>query len=116
MRTISRRKYLGDREQKQLRALEDTIKDEEYLFQGVELTPEERRVQELQRTLLKFVKERMDIVAKKRASGYYIPAGEVNDDGKIDRQAKMALLDARYQDVDETPRLDQDIWADHQVG
>jgi pre-mRNA-splicing factor ATP-dependent RNA helicase DHX16 len=115
LRKLSRRKYLDDREAKKLQALEDTIKDEEYLFQGMQLTASEQRVHDMQRELLRFVRDRMAISSQRRAAGYYIPEGEVDDEGKIDRKKREDVLNARYIDVDETPHTDQDIWADHQV-
>ena len=58
LREISRQHYLQKREEKELKLLELSVKDEQYLFDDVEVTAEERERMELNKKILNMAKDR----------------------------------------------------------
>lgn len=60
-RKISRRRYLEMREKKQLEAARDDIADEEFLFEGVELTEREKKDLEYKKKVYELANERVNI-------------------------------------------------------
>ena len=57
-REISRQEYLTKREEKELKLLEQSIRDEEYLFEGVPLTEDEQRQLDVNKQILKMAKDK----------------------------------------------------------
>jgi pre-mRNA-splicing factor ATP-dependent RNA helicase DHX16 len=118
LRKISRLKYFEKREPQQLRALEERIHDELFLFEGEELTREEilrRQYDEKALTLVKETKQAQKIMDDVIHSSYKVPQGEYTSDGKIDRDKKMELL-SRYTKEEEGPPVsEQMIWEDLQL-
>jgi pre-mRNA-splicing factor ATP-dependent RNA helicase DHX16 len=114
LRKISRHKYVEQRAPKQLRELEDRIKDDQYLFDGVKLTDEELKRQEIDQRVLNLAREHQAVLAA-RVEGYQMPDDYFTAEGKLDKQKKMNLLEARYQEVDEKPHTDHDEWEEAQV-
>ena len=58
LREISRQHYLQKREEKELKLLELSVKDEQYLFDDVDVTKEERERMELNKKILNMAKDR----------------------------------------------------------
>lgn len=116
MRELARRRYLPDREAKKLKELELEIKDDEYLFQGKELTKKERDDLQHKKYLLKLAKEKAGLVVKD--DGYQLPEDEFNERGKIDSQKQLDLLKARYDNKTEEQEVfnpEQKEWEENRL-
>lgn len=111
LREISRQHYLKKREDKELKLLEVGLRDDEYLFDGVELTAEEKKRLELNQKILTMTKNkyRFDV----QDDGYHIPDGYEDERGRIDKQKRDAVLTTRYAD-DEEVKTEQEIWEEEQ--
>ena len=93
LREISRQHYLEKREKKELELLNLSIKDEEFLFEGVEITKEEKKRMELNRKILNMAKDRYRFEYKD--DGYHIPDAYDNPDGTINKEKREAVLTTR---------------------
>eukprot|EP01099_Mayorella_cantabrigiensis_P002926 TRINITY_DN2315_c1_g1_i1.p1 TRINITY_DN2315_c1_g1~~TRINITY_DN2315_c1_g1_i1.p1 ORF type:complete len:1050 (-),score=283.26 TRINITY_DN2315_c1_g1_i1:113-3175(-) len=113
LREISRRKYLEMREPKKLQELKDDLKDEEYLFEGVNLTVEEKSEIEFKKHIYNLAQQRINLVD--RVARYEMPESYETPDGKIDQNKKLQALAARYE-PEEVQINEQDVWEDHQIG
>jgi pre-mRNA-splicing factor ATP-dependent RNA helicase DHX16 len=111
LREISRQHYLKKREDKELKLLEVGLRDDEYLFDGVELTAEERKRKELNQKILSMArnKYRFDV----QDDGYHIPDGYEDERGRIDKDKRDAVLTTRYAD-DEEVKTEQELWEEEQ--
>lgn len=119
LRKVSRQEYLKKREEKKLEELKDEIEDEQYLFEGVELTEAERRE-------LRYKKEIYELVSKRRTED----ASEMNEykmpdaydvDGGVNQEKRFSVALQRYRDGGESggkmnPFAEQDAWENHQIG
>lgn len=76
LRERSRQNYLQSREEQQLLLLEQRIRDEEFLFEKVELSRAERERLEYDRKVLQLAKERMQV--DDRIVGYKMPEGSIS--------------------------------------
>jgi pre-mRNA-splicing factor ATP-dependent RNA helicase DHX16 len=110
-REISRREYLKKREAKELTLLEDSIRDESYLFEGEEQTEAEKKRLEVNTQILAQAKKR---VKGEVIEGYHIPDGYENEDGKIDFKKRDEALHERYEEEAEVV-TEQQAWEDTQV-
>lgn len=119
LRKVSRQEYLKKREEKKLEELRDEIEDEQYLFEGVELTEAERRE-------LRYKKEIYELVTKRRTedaseiSEYRIPDA-YDVEGGVNQEKRFAVALQRYRDGGESggkmnPFAEQDAWEEHQIG
>eukprot|EP00941_MAST-03F_sp_MAST-3F-sp1_P003949 g3949.t1 len=105
LRELSRRKYLTEREKKQLDLLEFQIKDEEYLFGDEKLTNEERRIHEANKKLLAIAKTRLKEFDEKD-EGYHMP----------DEKNKKELLTQRYIENDgEKEKSGHEVWEENRA-
>ena len=112
LRQVSRREYLKKREPQKLQELEDSIRDESFLFEDAPLTKVEKERQQINLELLKLARDRARGMGK--IEGYVIPEGDLDDEGKIDKKKREALLDARYM-PDEVMADDQKEWEEVQA-
>ncbi|KAJ8451442.1 hypothetical protein Cgig2_017833 [Carnegiea gigantea] len=119
LRKVSRQEYLKKREEKKLEELRDEIEDEQYLFEGVELTEAERRE-------LRYKKEIYELVTKRRTedaseiSEYRMPDA-YDVEGGVNQEKRFAVALQRYRDGGESggkmnPFAEQDAWEEHQIG
>lgn len=100
LREIARREYLKKRETQQLMMMEKTIEEEEFLFEGEQLTAAERRRNKTNKELLSLAKERINNVVDVEA--YQMPDGYIQEDEdgkrKINRDKKHEALHKRYKE------------------
>lgn len=125
LRERSRQEYLRKREEQQLLLLEQKLKDEEFLFQGVELTEKEKRELEYNRQVLQLAKERLSISDK--VDGYHMPEDYITEKGKLDKKKQESVLYRRYEDAEggyggglatgETTKFvsEQEQWENEQI-
>lgn len=112
LRELSRQHYLEKREEKELRLLEMSMKDEQELFESERLTAEEKQRQKLNERILSMATDKHRFSYKDDA--YHIPDGFEDSDGRIDRRKKEALLTRRYEE-EATPKSEQEIWEEDQM-
>jgi pre-mRNA-splicing factor ATP-dependent RNA helicase DHX16 len=77
LRDRSRQQYLKLREEQKVLELQQKIQDEEYLFQGENLTESERKALEYDKEVLRIVRERQKIDDK--PEGYVMPKGKLRN-------------------------------------
>lgn len=117
LREVSRQVYLKAREQKKLDELRDAIEDEQYLFDGVELTAKEREEMKYKRRVYELAKQRakdLDNIVEYRMPEAYDKEGAV----KQDKRFAVAL--ERYRDTETeekaNPFAEQEAWEEYQIG
>ncbi|KAK9116542.1 hypothetical protein Sjap_015489 [Stephania japonica] len=117
LRKVSRREYLKKREQKKMEELRDDIIDEEYLFEGVQLTDAEYREQRYKRQLYELVKERSNDVDN--VNEYRMPEA-YDQEGGVNQDRRFAAALERYRDPNSVEKMnpfaEQEAWEDHQIG
>lgn len=112
LREMSRQHYLEKREEKELKLLEMGLRDEDDLFDGLELTEEEAKRRDVQERILKMAKDKHRFSYKD--DGYHIPDGYEDADGRVDKEKKEAALNARYEDEAEV-KTEQELWEEEQA-
>ena len=112
LRELSRQHYLEKREEKELKLLEMGMRDEAELFDGVELTAEERKRRELQQQILSMAKDKHRFTYKDE--GYHIPDAYEDENGRVDRAKREAALTARYEE-EEQVKTEQEQWEEERV-
>lgn len=112
LREASRQHYLEKREEKELRLLEISMKDEDDLFEGVKLTKEEQRRREVQKQILGMATDRNRFSYKD--DGYNMPETYEDDAGRVDRAKRDAVLTQRYED-ESAVKTEQEAWEEEQV-
>ena len=114
LRETSRQHYLEKREEKELKLLEVVMRDEEELFDGVPLTAAEMKRREIQGKILEMAssKDRFNY----KDEGYHMPDGYEDDNGRVDKSKRDAVLTTRYVDeTQEKPKSDQEIWEEEKI-
>ena len=112
LREASRQHYLEKREEKELKLLEMSMRDEEELFEGVQLSKEEQQRRDVQKQILSMAQDRHRFSYKD--DGYNMPQSYEDESGRLDRSKREAVLTQRY--VDETvPKSEQEAWEEEQV-
>jgi pre-mRNA-splicing factor ATP-dependent RNA helicase DHX16 len=112
LREISRQHYLEKREDKELKLLEISMKDEHELFEGERLTKEEQRRLKLNQRILSMATDKQRFTYKD--NGYHIPDGYEDDEGRIDKKKRESVLTKRYQE-EEVTRTEQEVWEEAQM-
>jgi pre-mRNA-splicing factor ATP-dependent RNA helicase DHX16 len=112
LREISRQHYLEKREEKELKLLEMSLRDEEDLFDGVKLSAAEQKRRDLNMEVLKMARDRHRFSYKD--DSYHIPDGFEGEDGKIDKKKKESVLTARYVE-EEQLKTEQEQWEEEQL-
>ena len=74
LRKVSREEYLKKREAQKLEELKDSIEDEKYLFEGVELTEQERRDIEYRREVYELATQQVRDIDSIMEDRYRLPA------------------------------------------
>ena len=115
IRERARQVYLSKREKQKLKELRLRIADEEFLFDGEELTEEERRRHEYNKELLRIAEERVKV--DDMANAYAMPESYIDEKGKLMKQKQDQLLYQRYTETKEdTARpSEQDQWEKRQI-
>ena len=108
LRKESRYHYLRKWEEKQLQLVEQGLADEEFLFEGAELTAEEKQQQQLNRDILKMARDRGRF--EMRPEGYAIPDAYEDRPGGLEA-ARDEALNQRYVEEEE-PKTEQEAWED----
>ena len=98
LRVDARRKYLKDREVRQLKLLEAAVQDEDFLFKGIELSEAERQERELNRQILDAAKKRVNLSDK--VEHFVMLDDEFDERGKLNKDAQLDKLRARYTATD----------------
>ena len=111
LREISRQHYLEKREAKELKLLEVSLKDEEYLFDDVPLTAEEQRRKVLNKNILDMATDRYRFGYKD--DGYKLPDTYEDEHGRVDKAKRESLLTARYEE-EEQVKTEQEQWEEDQ--
>ena len=113
LRELSRQQYLEKREEKELKLLEMTMKDEEYLFEDVELTEEERKRMDINKNIISMARDKHRFSYKD--DGYQMPdAYEDAETGRINKKKREGALTARYE-TEEVLKSEQEQWEEDQV-
>lgn len=112
LREVSRQHYLEKREEKEFKLMEMRVKDDEELFDGMNLSEREKANRQLLEEMLKISKDRNRFSYKDE--GYHIPDGYEDESGKIDKSKREAVLNARYQE-EEQVRPEQELWEEAQI-
>jgi len=113
LRELSRQQYLEKREQQEVKLLEMAVKDEAYLFDGVELTEAERKRREVNENIIRMATDKHRFSYKD--DGYQMPdTYEDAETGRVDRRKREGALTARYE-AEEVVRSEQDVWEEEQV-
>jgi pre-mRNA-splicing factor ATP-dependent RNA helicase DHX16 len=111
LRELSRQQYLMKREEKEIRLLEMSLRDEE-MFEGERLTKEERKRREVNTKILEMAKSKDRFSYDDKA--YHIPDGYEDSEGRVDKKKKESVLTARY--VEEVqPKTEQEMWEEEQM-
>ena len=116
LRKVSREEYLRKREQQKLEELKDSIEDEQFLFQGVELTDAEKRDIEYRRKVYELATKQIRDIDKVMEDRYKLPASY--DDGKEGQDSRFEAALQRYKDPDaesQNPNFEQQQWEKHQI-
>lgn len=94
LREYSRQVYLEKREGQKVQALEDDIRDNEYLFKDTKLTKREREELDYNKGILKLAQEKINL--KEDHDGYQIPIGL--EEGADRKDAQANELYQRYEE------------------
>lgn len=117
LRKVSRQEYLKKREQKKLEELRDDIEDEQYLFDGVELTETEYRELRYKKEIYELVKKRTqeadDVNEYKMPEAY-------DQEGGVNQEKRFSVALQRYRDPNAAEKMnpfaEQEAWEEHQIG
>lgn len=117
LRKVSRQEYLKKREQKKLEELRDDIVDEQYLFDGVELTESEIREMRYKKEIYELAKKRLESVDE--ITEYRMPDA-YDQDGGVNQEKRFSVAQQRYRDTAAgdkmNPFAEQEAWEEHQIG
>jgi pre-mRNA-splicing factor ATP-dependent RNA helicase DHX16 len=119
LRKVSREEYLKKRETQKLEELKDMIEDEEYLFQGEELTEQEKRDIAYRKKIYALATSQVRDIDAVMEDRYRMPDAYDEGDGSgRDKRFQVAL--DRYKDTkdadDTNPFREQEVWEKHQIG
>jgi pre-mRNA-splicing factor ATP-dependent RNA helicase DHX16 len=93
LRIESRRKYLEEREKIKVDELEADIRDDEYLFEGTQLTEREKKERDYKKRILDIAKQHKNARDIERVQRYHMPKdmkkGEKGDYVEVDEREKM---------------------------
>ena len=111
-REISRQNYLEKREEKELKLLELAERDDEYLFEDVELTAAEKKRRELNKSILEMARSKYRF--NEKDDGYHMPDGYEDENGRVIKDKRDAVLTARYEEEADV-KTEQEQWEEAQV-
>lgn len=88
------------------------MRDEDDLFEGVNMTREELKKREIQKQILSMAKDKYRFNYKDE--GYHMPEGYVDANGRIDKAKREGALTARYE-AEEQVKTEQEQWEEDRV-
>ncbi|KAK2965749.1 hypothetical protein RJ640_003287 [Escallonia rubra] len=104
-------------EQDEIGALRDEIVDEQYLFDGVNLTETEKREIRYKKQIYDLVKKRSE--EDDNGTEYRMPTA-YDQEGGVNQEKRFAVAMERYRDQNAgdkmNPFAEQEAWEDHQIG
>ena len=112
LREISRQHYLKKREEKELKLLELGMRDEDYLFEDVDLTAEEKKRRQLNKKIIDMARDKYRFDEKE--DGYHMPDGYEDERGRVNKAKREAVLTTRYEEEEEL-KTEQEQWEESQV-
>jgi pre-mRNA-splicing factor ATP-dependent RNA helicase DHX16 len=110
LREESRRAYLKKREERELTLLQQSLQDEEELFQGAKLTEQEKKRIGLQKQILEMVRTR-DGQEEDKNDGFYRLPDEIKG---TKSEQDHALLTSRYVES-KGEKTEQELWEESQT-
>ena len=115
LRQLSRQTYLTKREEQKLEELKLMIQAEEEMFEGEELTAEEKHRMEMNRRLLQLAEERKNI--KVDVEGYQMPENYIDEKGRKVKKAEDVLKQRYQEPVRKTDQKvdERDSWETQQI-
>lgn len=115
MRQESRLNYLDPREERQIELRRLQLKEEEKLFEGIELTAKERAIFELKKKQLKLAEDTRN--NNTETDVYQLPETYEEDDGKVDLRKKYKTMYERYDEESKNNfgNKDEEAWEKDQV-
>ena len=115
MREESRQVFLERREADKLAELEQEVKDEEYLWEGVKLTDYERARIEQKKKTLEIAKQYKEADKLEKVDRYYIPSDTKDKDNRHGH-GHQQQTDKYAEDIKEKgPNYEQRKWEEDQV-
>jgi len=118
LRDVSRQEYLKKREKQKLDELRDALEDEEFLFQGQEMTAKEKADLEYKRKVYELALERQKQLDKLSATDEYRLPDAYDEPGKANQDRRFAVAMERYQEPEEddsAPWKEQEGWEESQI-
>lgn len=112
LRKMSRYAYLKMRSAQQLDLWKRRLEDEKRLFSGVELTDEERRLNEINQQIFELASKKLEEDPEGNVT-YKMPDAYEDEKGKIDFDKKYKVLYERYKEQKKEEKED-DVWEKQQ--
>lgn len=112
LRKMSRYAYLKMRSSQQLDLWKRRLEDEKRLFSGVELSEEERRLNEINQQIYELASKKLEEDPDQNVQ-YKLPDGYEDEKGKIDFDKKYKVLYERYKEHKKEEKED-DVWEKQQ--
>jgi len=112
LRKMSRYAYLKMRSSQQLDLWKRRLEDERKLFSGVELTVEERRLNEINQQIYELASKKLEENPDDNIT-YKMPDGYEDEKGKIDFDKKYKVLYERYKEQKKEEKEDE-VWEKQQ--
>ena len=113
LRKMSRYAYLKMRTAQQLDLWKRRLEDEKRLFSGVELTEEERRLNEINQQIYELASKKVEEDPDQNIAAYKMPDGFEDETGKIDFDKKYKVLYERYKEQKKEEKEDE-VWEKQQ--
>ena len=114
LRKVSREEYLKKREASKLDELKDMIEDEKYLFDGVNLSEQERKDIEYRRKVYELATQQIRDIDSIMEDRYRLPDSYDDDMSKERQDKRFAVALERYKDTkdadDSNPFKEQTDW------
>ena len=115
LREESRRAYLKQRTERELKLLEQELQDEEEMFEGQELTEAEKKRIELRKQILRMARDDKSQKDREENDGFYRLPDEYDDqEGQTKAEKDNALLKSRYLE-EKVEKTEQQLWEEAQV-
>jgi len=112
LRKMSRYSYLKMRSAQQLDLWKRKLEDEKKLFSGVELTEEEKRLNEINQQIYELASKKLEENPNENVQ-YKMPDGFEDEKGKIDFDKKYKVLYERYKEHKKEEKEDE-VWEKQQ--
>jgi len=115
LREESRRVYLKQRTERELKLLEQELQDEEEMFDRDTLTEAERKRLDLRKKILQMAREDESKKERQENDGFYrLPDEYEEQEGRTKAEKDNALLKSRYIE-EKIEKTEQQLWEESQV-